>query len=296
MFRLGMALLKGELNLSKQPRDGVKWLRLSVKYADERYPQALYELAILHDVGVKHIIWRDTGYIIQLLTRGAELGYALCQHALGEAYQFGKYDVQIDPARSVYYFSLAAENGYAESMFELGGWYLTGASDPATGFELPASDVDARKWVSKAAERGLPRAMYAMGTFLEMGIGKAAARREDADQELFDATKWYKKAADAGDEKAIRKLKERGIAWEKPSGFWKSKSSSQNANTTSLFLKPGSGLESNVESDGKGGSGGVSESVLKFSTTNFGGGVTGRMTGKGNWDEELDGGNKCLVM
>lgn len=86
-------------------------------------------------------------------------------------------------------------------MFELGGWYLVGSSDPKTDFVLPQSDLEAYKWVKRAAERDLPRAMFAMGYFCEMGIGHL---RQDPDE----AWKWYGKAAQAGDPKAVEKLKE----------------------------------------------------------------------------------------
>ncbi|KAI8818083.1 uncharacterized protein EV422DRAFT_484608, partial [Fimicolochytrium jonesii] len=171
MFRLGMCLLRGELNQSKNPRDGVKWLKLAAKYATEKYPQALYELAILHDRGVHNVVWQDHDYLVELLTQGAALGHGGCQFKLGEAYEYGYYSVNVDPGRSVYYYSLAAANGNLEAMFELGGWYLTGVSDPATAFTLVQSDAEAYRWVSLAAEGGLPKAMFAMGYFCEMGIG-----------------------------------------------------------------------------------------------------------------------------
>ncbi|KAJ3321099.1 hypothetical protein HDU76_000143 [Blyttiomyces sp. JEL0837] len=254
MFRLGMALLHGELHQNKNPRDGVKWLRLAAKYADERYPQALYELAMLHDKGVPHIIWTDHPYLLQLLGRGAELGHAMY------------------PARSVYYYSLAAANGNAEAMFELGGWYLTGASDAATNFSLPQSDTEARHWVSLSAEEGLPRALFAMGYFIEMGIGASA----DADTGYGDdgpnpeiAMVWYRRAAEAGDPKAIKKLQEKGYDVREYIAEGKNKKT-KNADPLGL---------------------------LGFSTAGASGGVSGRVAGmRGELDEELDGGNKCLVM
>ncbi|KAJ3409884.1 hypothetical protein HDV05_004184 [Chytridiales sp. JEL 0842] len=295
MFRLGTALLTGDLNLRKNNRDAVKWLRLSTKYADERYPHALYELALLYDIGIKNVIWTDHAYTLQLLTRGAELGHSISQYALGEAYQFGRYSCPIDPARSIYYYTLAAENGHPEAMFDLGGWYLTGASDPETGFELMASDYEARKWVEKAADAGLPRAMYAMGTFLEMGIGKKrSAVVEDPEDALVEAIRMYKKAADAGDEKALVKLKERGVAYQ-PS---KSTENQYVGPQNTIFLNPGAGLDKSKE--GEVGASKVKDGLNRYTEKAIGaigGGVTGRITGRRTqWDEELDGGNKCVVM
>ncbi|TPX68759.1 hypothetical protein SpCBS45565_g02972 [Spizellomyces sp. 'palustris'] len=203
MFRLGMSLLKGELGQGKNPRDGVKWLKLAAKYANEKYPQALYELALLHDRGVHNVVWPDHEYLVELLTQGAALGHGASQFKLGEAYEYGHFGVVVDAGRSVYYYSLAAANGSLEAMFELGGWYLTGADDPKTDFHLIQSDTEAHRWVSLAAEGGLPKAMFAMGYFCEMGIGR--------DKHLERALEWYRKAAAGGDAKAKKKLEELGV-------------------------------------------------------------------------------------
>lgn len=114
MYRLGTALLRGELSLTKNPRNGVKWLKLAAKYANEKYPQALYELALLHDKGVPNAVWPDHEYLVDLLVQGAQLGHAGCQFKLGECFEYGGFGVGIDAGRSVYYYSLAAANGNLE--------------------------------------------------------------------------------------------------------------------------------------------------------------------------------------
>ncbi|KAJ3044356.1 hypothetical protein HDV00_002248 [Rhizophlyctis rosea] len=204
MFRLGMSLLRGELGQSKNPRYGVKWLKLAAKYANEKYPQALFELALLHDKGVHNVVWPDHEYLLELLTQGAALGHGPSQYKLGEAFEYGNYGAPIDPGRSVYYYSLAAANGNLEAMFELGGWYLTGADDAKTDFHLIQSDAEAYRWVGLAASGGLPKAMFAMGYFCEMGIG--------AEKDAEKALAWYTRAAEMRDPKAVKKLGEMGIA------------------------------------------------------------------------------------
>jgi len=64
---------------------------------------------------------------------------------------------------------------------------------------LPQSDTEAYLWARKAAEAGLAKAMYAVGYFLEVGIGAAIDTR--------DSMQWYKRAADLGDRRAIQRLK-----------------------------------------------------------------------------------------
>ncbi|KAJ3109630.1 hypothetical protein HDU97_003104 [Phlyctochytrium planicorne] len=272
MFRLGMALLRGELSLNPNIRDGIKWLRLSAKYANEQYPHALYELAMMHDNPIdKNIVWTDHAYVVELLSKGAELGHSLCQHKLGEAYEYGMYGLAVDPSRSVYYYSLAAANGQTEAMFELGGWYLTGASDTTTNFTLPQSDSEARRWVSLAAEAGLPRAMFAMGYFEERGIGNPDGPDND------ESLKWYRRAAEEGDEKAIKKMEEWGLTWkkeEKKKGTLMSLLGGSSNSTAAVMGTNGNNLQLG------------SYEKPQFSIRKK----------RAHLDEELDGGNKCLVM
>jgi TPR repeat protein len=114
MFRMSTSLLKGELGQQTDSRDGLKWLKLAAKYANDQYPQALYDLAMLHDAGLKSLIWADHKYMIELLTRASELQHAPSQYLLGQAYEYGRYDQEKNPAKSVYFYSLAASNNHVE--------------------------------------------------------------------------------------------------------------------------------------------------------------------------------------
>jgi len=49
----------------------------------------------------------------------------------------------------------------------------------------------AEQWFTKAAEAGLPRAMFNIGTLLDMGQGVAGP-------DYTAAAGWYRRAADAG--------------------------------------------------------------------------------------------------
>jgi TPR repeat protein len=204
MCRLALCLLNSQLGQSRAPREGLKWLRLAAKYANEKYPQALYELAMLHDKGLKNLVWQDHKYSVDLLVKAAEYKLADAQYKLGEGYEYGKFNLPIAPAKSVYYYSLSAAQGHLEAMFELGGWYLTGTSDAPSDFVLPQSDTDAYRWVKRAADGKLPCAMFAIGYFSEKGIGCEIDSQE--------AIGWYQKAALAGDAKAIDKLNDKGLS------------------------------------------------------------------------------------
>lgn len=194
MYRLGIAELNGELGLSKSPKEGVKWLKRSAEHATAEFPHALHELALLHERGVENVLFVDFEYSIELLAQAAELGYAPSAYRLGECYEYGKMGCPQDPALSIHYYNIAAQQDHRDACFALTAWYLVGS--PGV---LPQSDTEAFLWAQKAAEAGLVKAMYAVGYFLEVGIGTAAS--------MPDAAVWYKRAAEKGDKRAIQRLK-----------------------------------------------------------------------------------------
>jgi len=193
MYRLGIAELNGELNLAKNPRDGVKWLKRSAEAATVEYPHALHELGLLHERGVDNIVFVDPEYSVSLYTQAAELGYAPSAFRLGECYEYGKLGCPQDAALSIHYYTLAAQQGHREASFALTAWYLVG-SPPV----LPQSDTEAYLWAYRAAEKELPKAEYAVGYFTEVGIG--------VPKDLQVAMEWYRKAAEHGDQRAMQRL------------------------------------------------------------------------------------------
>ncbi|KAI0937420.1 hypothetical protein AcV5_005334 [Taiwanofungus camphoratus] len=166
MYRLGIAELNGELGLSKSPREGVKWLKRSAEHATAEFPHALHELALLHERGVDNVLFADYEYAAELLAQASELGYAPSAYRLGECYEYGKMGCPQDPALSIHYYNIAAQQNHRDACFALTAWYLVGS--PGV---LPQSDTEAFLWAKKAAEAGLVKAMYAVGYFLEVGIG-----------------------------------------------------------------------------------------------------------------------------
>ncbi|KAG6853542.1 hypothetical protein C0991_003400 [Blastosporella zonata] len=211
MYRLGIAELNGELGLSKSPKEGVKWLKRSAEHANAEFPHALHELALLHERGIENVLFVDFEYSTELLAQAAELGYAPSAYRLGECYEYGKMGCPQDAALSIHYYvrtptsnlyypltptqqNIAAQQNHRDACFALTAWYLVGS--PGV---LPQSDTEAFLWAQKAAEGGLAKAMYAVGYFLEVGIGTGA--------NVSDAITWYKRAADQGDKRASQRLK-----------------------------------------------------------------------------------------
>ncbi|KAF9514280.1 hypothetical protein BS47DRAFT_1295258 [Hydnum rufescens UP504] len=194
MYRLGLAELNGELGLVRSPKEGVKWLKRSAEHATAEFPHALHELALLHERGVDNVLFVDYEYSAELLAQASELGYAPSAYRLGECYEYGKMGCPQDPALSIHYYNIAAQQNHRDACFALTAWYLVGS--PGV---LPQSDTEAYLWARKAAEQGLTKAQYAVGYFSEVGVG--------APQSLPEAVQWYKKAAEAGDKRAIQRLR-----------------------------------------------------------------------------------------
>ncbi|KAI9478442.1 MAG: hypothetical protein EXX96DRAFT_650755 [Benjaminiella poitrasii] len=193
MYRLGLAEMKGELNLTRNARNGFKWLKRSAEAATHQYPHALHELAMLHERGLDSIVFVDHDYAITLYHEAVAFGYAPSAYRLGECYEFGKLNCSINPQLSIQYYRMAAEQRHPEACFALTAWYLVGVPNV-----IPASDEQAYAWAMAAAQQRLPRAEYAVGYFFEMGIGTVRDERM--------AMAWYRRAADHGERRAIERL------------------------------------------------------------------------------------------
>lgn len=194
MYRMGTALLYGQLGLKKDIKDSLKWLKRAAAVADRDHPEALYELAMLYERGNPPVVHADLNYAGSLFVEAAELGHAPSQFKLGLAYEYGKLNFPANPQESIRWFHEAAENGDAESQFCLAGWYLTGAEGI-----LEQSDAMAFTWALRAAEGALPKAEFAVGYFFEQGVGTG--------QNSEEANKWYFAAAQHGEKRAIARLR-----------------------------------------------------------------------------------------
>jgi TPR repeat protein len=193
MLRLAKACLNGDMGLGKRYREGVKWLKRAAESADFQYNSGPYELGLLHETGFGEDIFRDESYTAQLFTKSADLGHAEASYRLGDAYEHGNLNCPRDPALAVHFYTGAAERGYPLAQMALCAWYMVGA-EPV----LEKDEDEAYQWALKAAEAGLTKAEYAVGYFSEMGIGC----RKDA----LAANRWYSKAAQDGDERAIHRM------------------------------------------------------------------------------------------
>lgn len=198
LYKMGMILLKGLLGQPKNLGEAINMLKRAAERADEENPHALHELGLLYEAqtGNERII-RDEAYALSLFKQAADLGYKFSQFRLGQAYEYGLLGCPIDARTSIAWYTRAAAQEEHQSELALSGWYLTGS----TGI-LEQSDTEAYLWARKAAgaEPPLPKALFAMGYFTEVGIG--------CPRSLEEAKRWYGRAAAYKFPKAQERLEE----------------------------------------------------------------------------------------
>jgi TPR repeat protein len=162
MYKLAIILLNGTMNIPKNEREGVTWLKHAAANADENHPEALHELAVVYEKGGVSSVIVDEQYARELYTKAAQLGYAPSQFKLGYSYEYGTLTCEVDPRRSIAWYTRAAEQGHPEAELALSGWYLTGSEGV-----LKQDDTEAYLWAMKAAEQGFAKAEYAVGYYSE---------------------------------------------------------------------------------------------------------------------------------
>lgn len=185
LYKMGMILLKGLLGQQKNFGEAINMLKRAAERADKDNPHALHELGLIYETstGNQRII-QDEVYALQLFHQAADLNYKFSQFRLGQAYEYGLLGCQIDARTSIAWYTRAAAQEEHQSELALSGWYLTGTSGI-----LEQSDTEAYLWARKAAcaEPPLPKALFAMGYFTEVGIG--------CPRSLEEAKRWYGRAA-----------------------------------------------------------------------------------------------------
>lgn len=141
------------------------------------------------------IAFPDDGEAFEWFKKSAELGYGPANYKMGYCYEYGTLGCKIDPFLSIEHYERAvvAGGGNGEAEMALSGWYLSGAEG---SFET--DDALAFQYASKAAEKKLPKAQYAMGYYYEVGISVPA--------DLNKAMEYYKLAAAGGSKEAQTRL------------------------------------------------------------------------------------------
>ncbi|KAG9061879.1 hypothetical protein KI688_007030 [Linnemannia hyalina] len=162
---------------------------------NENNPYLLHQLAQFHELREYGLV-PDEDAAFELYAASAQASYAPAQYKLGACYEFGILGCPRDPVQAVHWYGQGAENGHVEALLALAGFYLDGSA----GSAAEQSDEEAFRYVKAAAQRGVPKAEYITGFFLEYGLGIERNPRE--------AKQWYHLACAKGVDSAERRLKD----------------------------------------------------------------------------------------
>jgi TPR repeat protein len=162
------------------------------------------------------------------------------QYAMGSNYRWGRAGVGMDYQKALYWFQLAADQGYSDAEFEVGWFYENGLS--------VGRDSDrARVWYQKAADQGNSDAQSALQRLQSQQnpperTASASSPPVTASHEQSFVEE-YRKAADRGDPAAQRNL---GVLYEngwsvtkdiEQAGVWYQKAADQGDALARIALK-----------------------------------------------------------
>lgn len=201
VYRLGMCHLLGEINLPVDLRQAISYLSRAAQLANEETPQPAYVYGMIL-AGEFESLPQIPPEILPpnliesklMIEKAAYLGFAPAQYKMGWCYEYSQLSCRFDPLLSVEYYSLASKQGESEADMALSKWFLCGADG-----HFGPNESMAFSFAEKASRRGLGSAMFAIGYYLEVGIGG----RQDSQAAL----EWYQRAwQETGNEDAKERL------------------------------------------------------------------------------------------
>lgn len=198
-YRMGMMALLGQHGQQQDYELGIRRIRFAADTADENAPQGAYVYGMLlarelPNITVPETILPVDIYLAkQFIEKAAFLGFAKAQLKMGAAYELCLLGCDFNPALSLHYNALAAQQGEAEADMAISKWFLCGYEDV-----FDKNDELAFTYAKRAAQSGLPTAEFALGYFHEIGMYVAS--------DLRQAQSWYQKAADHGNKDAVGRL------------------------------------------------------------------------------------------
>ena len=161
------------------------WL---AKSASQDFPDALFELGILHFNGLGTP--NNPGKAHQLWSRAAQLGHMFAQARLADLYAFGQRDTE-SYKKAFTLYTAAAKQGYAPAQYNLGVMYQKGRG-------VTPNMQQAVKWWRRAAESNYPYAQLNLGVLYDEGSG--------VKKDHQTAIRYYQSAAQQGDLRAVYRL------------------------------------------------------------------------------------------
>ncbi|WFD31398.1 hypothetical protein MSPP1_002433 [Malassezia sp. CBS 17886] len=210
MYRMGMAYLLGQLQVRVNVGEGVALLTRAADAAtvDAPHPAYVYGLLLAGELsnvnvpleflaGAVRVRQRTRAALLpharEYLVRAAYLNLPAAQYKCGWCYEHAQLSFPFDPLLSVQYYSAASQGGEPDADMALSKWFLCGADGC---FEK--NEGLAWTFAERAVKHQLPTAEFAMGYYLEVGIGTPI--------NLDAAKAWYTKAAAQGNTDATERL------------------------------------------------------------------------------------------
>jgi uncharacterized protein len=132
----------------------------------------------------------DVVQAMALLKASADTGYAPAQSLLAYILDQAEFNDE-----AVAYYRKAAAQGDPDGEFGLGSMY-------AAGEGVERDPAEARKWITRAAERGHVSAIR----LLALAYIKGELGIDEAERGSADALRWVRRAADSGDVSAMEQL------------------------------------------------------------------------------------------
>lgn len=176
-----------EEGLGGLAKDPAKAFEAYQKAASQGVMNAQYRVAKCYETGDKKInVIQNDLEAVRFYTLAATQGHKEAQVVMGLRYRTGQ-GIGQDFAQSFKYYSTAANQGEVDAQRAVGEMY-------ADGIGTAKNEAEAIKWYKKAIASGDQKSLYPLAVLLEQTEG------------LDKAVETYRKAAEAGDLPACRKM------------------------------------------------------------------------------------------
>lgn len=209
MYRIGMAKMLGQLEVPEDMPGGASLLQAAADAStvDTPHPAYVYGLILtgeLPSVPIPLEYFASPEHPSptyetlmplgrEYLQRAAYLNLPAAQSKCGWCYEHAQLSFPFDPLMSVQYYSAASQGGEPEADMALSKWFLCGAEGC-----FDKNESLAWTFAERAAKHRIPTAEFAMGYYLEVGIGTKI--------DLVAARAWYGRAAAQGNTDAAQRL------------------------------------------------------------------------------------------
>lgn len=181
-----------DMDESANSSESLKWLRNA---AEQGYSPAQFRLGYMYMVGLR--LSMDHTQALNWLHKADETGGDHdAQFCISLMYLRGT-GVPKDDTLRVAWLRKAADGGHAEAQYYLGSMYDRGLGG------LPKDGTKAAALYLESAKQEHPYAEFTLGLLHEYGRGVPKNKDE--------AIKWYRRAAEHGEEAAHEKLREIGV-------------------------------------------------------------------------------------